>query len=73
MSFYPRMKDLVEYSLDPLQTACKLSIAGNAIDLGAQTEYPDINIIIEESLSCAFDLDYYKMFKQSITGASLIL
>ena len=73
MSFYPRMKDTVEYSYDPLQTACKLSIAGNAIDLGAQQEYPDINSIIEESLSCTFDLDFYEMLKQSITGASLIL
>lgn len=73
MSFYPRMKDTVEYSYDPLQTACKLSIAGNAIDLGSQQEYPDINTIIEESLSCTFDLDFYKMLKQSITGSSLIL
>lgn len=73
MSFYPRMKDMVEYAFDPLKTACKLAIEGNAIDLGAQEEYPDINTIIEESLSCAFDLDFYKMLKQSITGASLIL
>lgn len=30
------MKDTVDYSNDPLQTACQLAIAGNDIDLGAQ-------------------------------------
>lgn len=73
MSFYPRMKDMVEYANDPLKTACKLAIAGNAIDLGAQAEYPDMNTIIEGSLSYALNLDDYKRFKQAITNASLIL
>jgi uncharacterized protein with ATP-grasp and redox domains len=73
MSFYPRMKDMVEYSYDPFKTACKLAIAGNAIDLGAQAEYGEMNTIIEESLSCALNLDDYKLFKKSITDASLIL
>lgn len=73
MSFYPRMKDMVEYSYDPLQTACKLAVTGNNIDLGAQAEYGDMNTIIEESLSCALNLDDYKQFKQSITDASFIL
>lgn len=73
MSCYPRMKDMVEYSGDPLQTACKLAIAGNAIDLGAQAEYGNMNTIIEESLSYALNLDDYKRFKQSIKNKSLIL
>ena len=73
MSFYPLMKDRVDYSDDPLQTACKLAIGGNAIDLGAQAEYSDMNTIIEESLSCALNLEDYKLFKQSITDASSIL
>ena len=73
MTFYPRMQDMVEYSRDPLQTACKLSIAGNAIDLGAQEAYGNIHTIIEESLSFDLDLNDYKRLKQSIKNASLIL
>ena len=73
MSCYPRMQDMVEYSGDSLQTACKLAIAGNAIDLGAQAEYGNMNTIIEESLSYALNLDDYKRFKQSIKNKSLIL
>ena len=42
MSCYSQMKDNVDYSNEPLQTACKLAIAGNAIDLGAQAEYSSI-------------------------------
>jgi uncharacterized protein with ATP-grasp and redox domains len=73
MSFYPLMKDRVDYSDHPLQRASKLAIAGNAIDLGAQSEYGDMNTIIEESSSCALNLDEYRLFKQSITDASSIL
>jgi len=73
MSFYPLMKDRIDDSEDPLQTACKLAIGGNAIDLGAQAEYGEMNTIIEESLSCALNLKDYKLFKQSVTDASSIL
>jgi uncharacterized protein with ATP-grasp and redox domains len=73
MSYYPRMKHMVEDSSDPLQTACKLAIAGNAIDLGAQKEYDNMNKIIEESVSYVLNFDDYKLFKESITDASLIL
>ena len=73
MSFYPAMRDRVDDSNDPLQTACKLAIGGNAIDLGARDQYGDMNTIIEESLSCALNSDDYKLFKQSITDASSIL
>ena len=56
-----------------MQTACKLAIAGNAIDLGAQEEYGNVNTIVEESLSCTLNFDDYKRFKQSIKNASSIL
>jgi uncharacterized protein with ATP-grasp and redox domains len=39
MSLFAYMKDIVEDSIDSLETACKLAIAGNVIDLGAQAEY----------------------------------
>jgi len=42
LSLYNRMKDIVDYSNDTLETACKLAIAGNAIDLGPQSEFGNI-------------------------------
>ena len=57
MSCYSQMKDNVDYSNEPLQIACKLAIAGNAIDLGAQAEYGSIDSIISDlSNLCAIRL-----------------
>jgi len=73
LSLYSRMQDTVDYSNDPLLTACRLSIAGNDIDLGAQAEFGSINSIIEDSL--VFDLDQknYTKFKENVAKANLIL
>ena len=73
LSLYSRMKDTVDDSNDPLLTACRLSIAGNDIDLGAQTEYDSINSIIEDSLVFDLDQENYAKFKENVTKANLIL
>jgi len=73
MSRYSRMKDTVDYSNDPLQTACKLAIAGNAIDLGAQSDFASIYSIVEGSLNYQLDQEHYRKFKECLENASLIL
>ena len=73
MSCYSRMKDTVHYSNEPLQTACKLSIAGNDIDLGAKDDFGSIEALIEDSLAFELDQDNYAKFKKSIENASLIM
>jgi uncharacterized protein with ATP-grasp and redox domains len=60
MSLYPRMKDIVDYSNDTLETACKLAIAGNAIDLGAQAEFGSIYSIIEDNVGYQLDQEQYR-------------
>jgi uncharacterized protein with ATP-grasp and redox domains len=73
LSLYTNMKDIVNYSNDTLETACKLAIAGNAIDLGAQAEYGSIYSIIEDSQGYQLDQEHYRQFKESVGQASLIL
>jgi len=73
MSLYARMKDIVDYSDDTLETACKLAIAGNAIDLGARAEFGSIYSIIEESAGYQLDPEHYRHFKESIGQSNLIL
>ena len=73
MFLYARMKDIVDDSIDTLETACKLAIAGNAIDLGAQAEYGSINSIIEDSVGYQLDQEHYRKFKECVGQASLIL
>ncbi|MGD8761011.1 MAG: ARMT1-like domain-containing protein [Desulfobacteraceae bacterium] len=73
LSLYPRMQDTVDYSNDPLLTACRLAIAGNDIDLGAQAEFGSINSIIEDSLGFDLDQENYARFKENVAKANLIL
>ena len=73
MSLYARMKDIVDYSDDTLESACKLAIAGNAIDLGARTEFGSVYSIIEDSVGYQLDQQHYRQFKKSIGQSDLIL
>jgi len=73
LSLYSHMKDMVDYSNDTLETACKLAIAGNAIDLGPQTEFGNMHTIIEDSLGYQLDQEHYRRFKESVENAYLVL
>lgn len=73
LSLYSHMKDMVDYSNDTLETACKLAIAGNAIDLGPQTEFGNMSTILEDSLGYQLDQEHYRRFKESVDKAYLIL
>jgi uncharacterized protein with ATP-grasp and redox domains len=73
ISFYPRMKEIVDNSNETLETACRLAIAGNAIDLGAQAEFGSIYSIIEDSVGYQLDQEHYRKFKESVGQSSLIL
>jgi len=73
MSLYARMKDIVDYSNESLETACKLAIAGNAIDLGAQAEFGSIYSIIEDRQGYQLDQEHYRKFKERLEQASLVL
>ena len=73
MSLYARMKDMVDNSDDTLKTACKLAIAGNAIDLGARVDFGSIYSIIEDSVEYQLDQEHFHQFKESVGQAYLIL
>jgi len=73
MSLYARMKDMVDDSNETLETACKLAIAGNAIDLGAHADYGSMYSIIEDSLGYQLDQEKYRKFKERVEKSSLIL
>lgn len=73
MSLYARMKDMVDYSDDPLESACKLAIAGNAIDLGARSEIGSMVSIIEDSVTYQLDQQHYRRFKAGVGRSDLIL
>ena len=73
LSQYNRMKDMLAYSNDPLKTACKLAIAGNAVDVGANTEVSSIYSIVEDSIGFRLDQKHYRQFQASLMQSDLIV
>jgi len=65
----------VRTSADPLETAVRLAIAGNIIDLGVKTSIAESEIerIINDSLTADFDSQQIKGFRNTVSRAGKIL
>lgn len=53
LSLYPRLKETVSQSKNPLETAIRLSIAGNIIDFGLarSVDQQEVSAVLEQSLT----------------------
>jgi uncharacterized protein with ATP-grasp and redox domains len=69
------LKEIVRTSEDPLETAVKLAIAGNIIDLGVKTSIKESEIerIINDSLIADFDGRQIEDFRNAVNKAKQIL
>jgi len=69
------LKENIRASEDPLETAFRLAIAGNIIDLGVKTSIAesDIEKIITDCLTVDFDKFQIEDFRNSISRAERIL
>ncbi len=74
MKIYPRLKSMVNKSLDPLNTAMRLAMAGNVIDLGVKNDITiqDVENSIVKSIKEPFIGDY-KTFNKQIKKANKII
>jgi uncharacterized protein with ATP-grasp and redox domains len=72
LDMYPRLKQIVAGSSDPLDTAIRLSIAGNIIDLGAQDSY-DLWGTVERVLEQPFAIDDRAAFRAALGAADEVL
>lgn len=69
---YPKLKELIQNSDDPLLTAIRIAIAGNVIDLGVNKKFnivEDLNLILKQDFAI---LDY-EAFKNQLQKARSIL
>ncbi len=75
MKRYPELKKRIRQSPNPLETAVRLSIAGNIIDFGPNKEIDDFYVqhAIEHSLTAHFMDRDMKDFQQSLNDAETIL
>ncbi|OHB59403.1 MAG: hypothetical protein A2173_11775 [Planctomycetes bacterium RBG_13_44_8b] len=75
MKICDELRDIVKTSKDPFQTAVKLAIAGNIIDLGAKSSIKESEIesVIKDCLAVDFDNGLIEDFRDAINQAEQIL
>ncbi|MBA7640784.1 hypothetical protein ES703_48455 [subsurface metagenome] len=75
LQMYPELKQQVETSADPLETAVRLAIAGNIIDFGVNSvvEQSQVERTIVESLTKPLDMEVMEEFRHATSGAKDIL
>lgn len=72
LSLYPKLKKLITESDDPLDTAVRLAIAGNIIDLGVSEQY-DLEASIERVLVTEPAINHIARLKQALAQADSVL
>lgn len=71
LDLYPKMRQLVEASDDPLLTAVRLAIAGNIIDFGASSEF-DLSRTLHDVLWKVLSIDDYEPMVRELERAKTI-
>ncbi|MCG2767078.1 MAG: ARMT1-like domain-containing protein [Anaerolineae bacterium] len=72
LALYPHLKGLVEDSVDHLDMAVRLAIAGNIIDLGLGTDY-DLSESVERVVSQHFAIDDNLALREALGRAKWVL
>ncbi len=72
LSLYPKLKRLIAESEDPLETAVRLAIAGNIIDLGVSEQY-DLEASIERVLVTEPAINHIAQLKHALAQAKQVL
>ncbi|MCK4341841.1 MAG: DUF89 family protein [Phycisphaerae bacterium] len=74
LELYPKLRARVHASSRPLETALRLAIAGNVIDMGVKAHFdePALHEAIEDASSAPLDGDM-RAFAETLSGARRIL
>ena len=72
LEMYPRLKEIVEKATDPLETAVRIAIAGNIIDLGVNDSY-DLDATLDRVLKQAFAINDLESLRSPLANSSSIL
>jgi uncharacterized protein with ATP-grasp and redox domains len=73
LALYPRLKDLVARSEDPLDAAVRLAIAGNIIDFGMSDTVPDLWSTVERVMAAPLAIDHLADLRESLATADHVL
>ncbi len=72
LALLPWLQQVIRESNDPLETALRLSAAGNIIDFGAAREF-DLQAVIREVLTAQFAIYHLQEFRQDLAKAGFVL
>ncbi|MCD4738651.1 MAG: ARMT1-like domain-containing protein [Anaerolineae bacterium] len=72
LALYPRLKKRIASSANRLDTAVRLAIAGNIIDLGVSQTY-DLWDVVERMLTQEFAIDSRTAFRTALSAARSVL
>jgi uncharacterized protein with ATP-grasp and redox domains len=72
LALYPELKEMVSTSDDPFDTAIRLAIAGNIIDLGFSSHY-DLQASIRRALERPLVIDHLERLRERVRDARSIL
>jgi uncharacterized protein with ATP-grasp and redox domains len=73
LALYPRLKALVVESPDPLETAVRVSIAGNIIDFALSDELADLRATMERVLAAPFAVDDMTALRAALEATDRVL
>ena len=73
LALYPRLKKRVSESHDPLDTALRLAIAGNIIDLGVKDRYDDLWETVERVLAQSLAIDDERKLREQLNTVDRLL
>jgi uncharacterized protein with ATP-grasp and redox domains len=74
LAFYPRLKEIMASSSDPINTAIRIAVAGNIIDFAAGNHGTvPIEETLEKALVASFAIDHMGRLRQRIDDAGSIL
>lgn len=68
LSLYPELKKLIESSEDRLMTAVRLSIAGNVIDFGTDSDFnleKELGTVLAQDISVDHSPEFHKALRQA--------
>jgi uncharacterized protein with ATP-grasp and redox domains len=72
LALYPKLKDSISLSIDPLETALRIAIAGNIIDLGVAESY-DLEATLNRVLTDQFAINDLHAFYNALDKSHSIL
>ncbi|OPX31568.1 MAG: hypothetical protein B1H09_02585 [Gemmatimonadaceae bacterium 4484_173] len=73
LKMLPKLRRLIDSSKDPMDTAIRLAIAGNIMDLGVVENFGDLDNTIERVLEQPFAINHTEELKSRLSAADHLL